>query len=104
MSSIKPVHGVLWQDGVIANCVWGGVRLRDLLVHAGVFLPAVNTESSLRHVCFSSHAAPCTDDSYYGASISLQTAMDPDADVLLAYEVRLRSLVLHISSRSTSLF
>ena len=81
MGLIKPVHGVPWSDGVIANCRWGGVLVSDLLKYAGISLQGdVN-----RHICFESHATLCQDDSYYGASIPLS----PDiGHALLAYEVR----------------
>lgn len=86
MGKVKRVHGVPWSDGVIANCKWGGVRLSDLLQHVGV------NGQDKHHVCFESHATLCQDDTYYGASISLERALDPLQDVLLAYEVRSISL------------
>jgi len=82
MGSIKPVHGVPWADGVVANCRWGGLRLSDLLSSLGI-----GPDANL-HVCFESHATKCQDDSYYGASIPLVKALDSAGDVLLAYEVR----------------
>jgi len=81
MGKIKPVHGVPWADGVIANCKWGGVRLSDLLRLAGA------TAQDNTHVCFESHATLCQDDTYYGASIPIEKAMDDAQEVLLAYEV-----------------
>ncbi|KAF9048406.1 Oxidoreductase, molybdopterin-binding domain-containing protein [Panaeolus papilionaceus] len=81
MGKVKRVHGVPWSDGVIANCKWGGVRLSDLLQHVGV------NGQDKHHVCFESHATLCQDDTYYGASISLERALDPLQDVLLAYEM-----------------
>ncbi|KIK63199.1 hypothetical protein GYMLUDRAFT_41525 [Collybiopsis luxurians FD-317 M1] len=81
MGAIKPVHGVGWNGGVIANCIWGGVRLRDILIHAGV-----RADSTL-HVCFASFATLCQDDEYYGASIPLEKALRLDDDVLLAFEM-----------------
>ncbi|KAJ3716182.1 Oxidoreductase, molybdopterin-binding domain-containing protein [Lentinula raphanica] len=81
MGVIKPVHGVGWNSGVIANCSWGGVRLRDVLNHAGV---QANNSS---HVCFASYATLCQDDEYFGASIPLTKALKQEDDVLLAYEM-----------------
>jgi sulfite oxidase len=81
MGAIKPVHGVEWADGVIANCIWGGVRLSDILKYAEVQPDCHN------HVCFASHIARCQDDECYGASIPLEKALDPEGDVLVAYEV-----------------
>jgi len=81
MGSIKKVNGVPWADGVIANCLWGGVRLSDVLKYLGV----VSQASS--HVCFASFATLCEDDEYYGASIPLESALDDSCDILLAYEM-----------------
>lgn len=83
MGAIKPVHGVAWADGVIANCSWGGVRLRDVLNYAGV------QYDGNHHVCFASYITPSQDDSYYGGSVPIEKAMNVEDDVLLAFEVRL---------------
>jgi sulfite oxidase len=80
MGAIKKVNGVGWNAGVIANCKWGGVRLRDVLQHAGV-------KDRHAHVCFSSYATLCQDDEYYGASVPIERAMNVDDDILLAFEV-----------------
>jgi len=80
MGAIKPVSGVGWDSGVIANCKWGGVRLCDVLELAGIQLG--NT-----HVCFASYATLCQDDEYYGSSISIERAIGPENDVLLALEM-----------------
>ena len=82
MGEIKPVKGVAWDDGVIANCRWRGVRLRDVLLRAGL------TAGEDLHVWFAAEGvSTCQDDSCYGASIPLQMALDPERDVLLALEV-----------------
>ena len=81
MNTVKKVNGVLWDDGVVCNAKWGGVRLRDILLHANVDLEGA------AHVQFASHVTPCEDDEYYGASIPLEKAMDEQGDVLLAWEV-----------------
>lgn len=85
MSKIKTVEGILWGDGAVANVRWGGVALRDVLQHAGVDDGGGNNTS--KHVCFASYAEVCENDDWYGASIPLGKAMDPDGDVLLAFEV-----------------
>lgn len=81
----KEVEGIKWGEGTICNIKWTGVRLRDLLLHAGIMTK--DCEGGL-HVCLSSHAATCQDDDYYGVSIPLEKALDLDGDVLLAYNVR----------------
>ncbi|KAF8072101.1 Oxidoreductase, molybdopterin-binding domain-containing protein [Lyophyllum atratum] len=80
MGAIKPVSGVGWDAGVIANCKWGGVRLCDVLSHAGV-------QDGNSHVCFASYATLCQDDEYYGSSITLQRATNLEDEVLLAFEM-----------------
>ncbi|KAF8150560.1 Oxidoreductase, molybdopterin-binding domain-containing protein [Crassisporium funariophilum] len=81
MGAIKPVNGVPWAEGVIANCRWGGVRLCELLKDAGV------PQQGNLHICFESHATLCQDDTCYGGSISLTKAMKEEEDVLVAYEM-----------------
>jgi sulfite oxidase len=84
MGKIKTVNGVGWNAGVIANCVWGGVRLRDVLDHVRV---TAGDDSNLLQVCFASYATLCQDDDYYGASIPLTKALKLEDDVLLAFEM-----------------
>ncbi|KAF4614097.1 hypothetical protein D9613_007697 [Agrocybe pediades] len=81
MGDLKPVHGVPWADGVIANIKWGGVSLSDILAIDGSAPFSGNLQ-----VCFESHATLCQDDLYYGASIPLKKVVE-DANVLLAYEM-----------------
>ena len=95
MAQIKKVKGIIWDDGVIANCRWGGVRLREVLMRAGFTSdnPRNGNGGSEQnpyeglHVLFASHATPCQDDEYYGGSVPLARALDPTADVLLALDV-----------------
>ena len=89
MNEMKDVQGILWGDGTVANARWTGVALRDVLLQAG-FLDDNVTEGDLSslHVCFASYSEVCEDDDWYGASIPLEKAMDPEGDVLLAFEVR----------------
>ena len=96
MDEVKKVKGVLWDDGVIANARWAGVRVRDILEVAGIDFSALNGW----HVCFTSNVTPCQDDRDYGASVPLTTVMDPDGDVLLAYDVsaRIYSINSHLLS------
>lgn len=82
MGAIKPVSGVGWESGVIANCKWGGVRLRDVLQHVGI-------QQGNSHVCFESHTTLCQDDEYYGSSVALERALNVNDDILLAFEVGL---------------
>ena len=87
----REVKGVPWGAGVVANCWWGGGRLRDVLleVFPGLEREAngANRMSEFAHVCFTARGAKCEDDAYYGASIPLAKALDPEGDVLVAWEV-----------------
>ncbi|KAI0761002.1 molybdopterin binding oxidoreductase [Trametes elegans] len=83
MDQVKKVQGVLWDDGVICNARWAGIRLRDLLQDVGIDVQALTGW----HVQFASHVTPCEDDKHYGGSIPLSRAMNPNDDVLLAYEM-----------------
>ncbi|KAF8622583.1 hypothetical protein AX15_006927 [Amanita polypyramis BW_CC] len=82
MAAQKPVRGVTWGDAAIANCLWGGVRLSDILKHA-----QVQPGGAHNHICFASNTTRCQDDDYYGASIPLDKALDPEGDVLVVYEM-----------------
>lgn len=88
MAMIKEVKGITWDNGVIANCRWKGLRLRDILIRAGV------DETQAKHIWFASNVSICQDDTYYGGSIPISKAMDPEGDVLLALEVRLMMIFL----------
>ncbi|KAL1754613.1 Oxidoreductase, molybdopterin-binding domain-containing protein [Schizophyllum commune] len=87
----REVRGVPWGAGVVANCWWGGVRLRDVLleVFPGLEREAngANRTSQHAHVCFTARGAKCEDDAYYGASIPLAKALDPEGDVSVAWEM-----------------
>lgn len=86
----RKVSGVPWEDGVIANCQWGGVRVRDLLVHAGVHSDRIPDA----HVQFASYATLCEDDAYYGSSVPLAKALSVEDEVLLAWEVRKHHIMI----------
>ncbi|XP_050345234.1 sulfite oxidase, mitochondrial isoform X2 [Nymphalis io] len=36
MNKVKPVKGLSWTTGAISNAEWGGVLLRDVLLHCGL--------------------------------------------------------------------
>lgn len=80
MNGVKEVRGLQWSSGACGNAIWTGVRLCDFLKALGV----ESDESS--HVILEGYDR---DPSYtpYSASIPLSKAMDPRADVILAYEM-----------------
>ena len=73
-------NGLQWNVGGISCAEWEGVRLADVLKDAGfpVHEAREGVDTGAKHVWFSGLEA-------YGASIPLETAVDPRADVLLAY-------------------
>ncbi|RLV62542.1 hypothetical protein DV515_00019207 [Chloebia gouldiae] len=88
MSRVRPVKGLAWDIGAISTARWGGARLRDVLLAAGV---GDNTgddtgDDNEWHVCFEGLDADAS-GTPYGASIPLKRALSAEAEVLLAYEM-----------------
>ncbi|KAL0934576.1 sulfite oxidase [Colletotrichum truncatum] len=77
---LKEVDGIDWGDAAIMNCSWRGPRLMDILKFAGVEV----VEDG--HVAFSCYQAETEKDSWYGASIELERAMDESREIVLALE------------------
>ncbi|KAI3847289.1 hypothetical protein MKW98_022422 [Papaver atlanticum] len=88
MSKTKTVKGVGWDVSAIGNAVWGGVKLSDVLELVGVPNLTTTTSSGGKHVEFVS-VDKCKEENGgpYKASIPLIQASNPEADVLLAYEM-----------------
>ncbi|KAI8623193.1 Oxidoreductase, molybdopterin-binding domain-containing protein [Xylariaceae sp. FL1651] len=74
----KKTNGLQWTVGAISCAKWEGVRLRDVLADAGLSLSDPGEDA--RHVQFSGLEA-------YGASIPIESAIDPRGDVLLAFKM-----------------
>ena len=74
----KQASGLPWQVGGISMAEFTGVRLQDILAHAG--FPVDEWPSSAAHVQFMGAEA-------YGGSIPIEKATDPRGDVLLGYEM-----------------
>lgn len=81
MSEVKEVKGLEWRTGAISTARWAGARLCDVLAQAGH-----RVRETEAHVCFEGLDSDPTGTAY-GASIPLARAMDPEAEVLLAYEM-----------------
>jgi hydroxyacylglutathione hydrolase len=81
LTAVAPIPGqVPWGPGATGNAIWGGVRLRDVLLAAGL-------DPSAGHVAFTG-LDRCEEEGErveFGASIPLEKALG--ADVLLAYEM-----------------
>ena len=83
-----PTSGLQWDVGAIGNAEFTGVRLRDVLRDSGYGVeddcPApkqCDSKDSDKHIHFISPGDT------YAASIPLQTALNPQADVLLAWNM-----------------
>ncbi|XP_043490186.1 sulfite oxidase [Polistes fuscatus] len=80
MAEVKPLKGLSWGVGAVGNSTWSGARLCDVLKDLGI------NEEDYDHVQFEAHDVDPS-GTPYGASIPISKAMDPRADVLLAYEM-----------------
>nr|CAD7451986.1 unnamed protein product [Timema tahoe] len=82
MSQHKPTESLQWDQGCIGTANWGGTRLCEFLEAAGF-----NKEnSSVKHVIFEGLDSDSKKRNYC-TSIPIERAIDPDCDVLLAYEM-----------------
>ena len=83
MSTVKQVCGLGSDINAIGNATWTGVLLRDILKETGVDEDNVK---GIKHVQFEGFDQDgmglC-----YGASIPIETAMNPQSDVLLAFKM-----------------
>ncbi|OMO85348.1 hypothetical protein CCACVL1_10241 [Corchorus capsularis] len=88
MSKTRKVRGVGWDVSAIGNGVWGGAKLADVLEIIGIPKLTSSTQSGGKHVEFVS-IDKCKEENGgpYKASIPLSQATNPEADVLLAYEM-----------------
>lgn len=88
MSKSSPTSGLQWDVGAIGTAEFSGVRLRDVLQDSGYCVegdcPApkqCGSEDADSHIHFTSPGDT------YAASIPLQTALNPQADVILAWNM-----------------
>ncbi|KAF1885734.1 hypothetical protein Lal_00002633 [Lupinus albus] len=88
MSKTKTVKGVGWDVSAIGNAVWGGAKLADVLELLGISKLTTITHLNGKHVEFVS-VDKCKEENGgpYKASIPLIQATNPEADVVLAYEM-----------------
>ncbi len=86
MNKARQLKGLSWDGGAIGNATWTGARLVDVLAAAGVKNLDELSERSDVHVIFEG-ADTGADGSSYGASVPAWRALDPRADILLAYEM-----------------
>lgn len=82
LADTKPVKGIPWTGGAIGNAEWSGAYLRDVLLFAGL-----KEESGAQHIHIEGLDTNPITGEHYGASIPVETAMNPRGDCLLAYEM-----------------
>ncbi|KAJ1348998.1 hypothetical protein KIN20_004418 [Parelaphostrongylus tenuis] len=80
MNDYKKTQGLLWKGTAISNAEWTGVRLRDLLLLAGVD----PNDQRIKHVHLEGADVDATGQCY-GASITFQKAMSPET--IIAYSM-----------------
>ncbi|XP_076913400.1 sulfite oxidase-like isoform X1 [Bidens hawaiensis] len=88
MSKTRTVKGVGWDVSALGNAIWGGAKLADVLELVGISKFTSVTPTGGKHVEFVS-VDKCKEENGgpYKASIPLIQATNPEADVLLAYEM-----------------
>jgi sulfite oxidase len=80
-NKFSKTSGTAWSSGAISTAKWGGVRLRDLIKHAGLQDEIEAEEKGeMRHIRFHSLDGMM-------ASIGIEKAMNPYGDVILCYEM-----------------
>lgn len=80
LDKVEKTSGIPWGCGAISTARWGGVYLREVLLHcAGVSLEGVEAHG-IQHVIFKGVDG-------MQASIPIEKALSPFGDVLLAYEM-----------------
>ena len=80
LNSVRKTSGNAWGPGAISTASWGGVRLRDVLAHAGTATSADVEEGTVANVQFEG-------DDGTTASIPVGKAVSKGGDVVLAYEM-----------------
>nr|QPB70507.1 NitA [Volvox powersii] len=81
---LKKSIGFNWGPCATSTTYWTGVRLRDVLLLAGIKTP----DEGANFVCFRGPKGelPRGSDGSYGTSLTYAKAMDPSSDVILAYK------------------
>jgi sulfite oxidase len=80
-NEVKRTSGTAWGQGAVSTAKWGGVKLTDLMMLAGLGDPIEAEEKAgMEHVRF--HALDGMQ-----ASIGIERAMNPYGDCIIAYEM-----------------
>uniref|UniRef100_A0AC34GTI0 Sulfite oxidase n=1 Tax=Panagrolaimus sp. ES5 TaxID=591445 RepID=A0AC34GTI0_9BILA len=80
MNKYKKVQGLMWEGTAMGNAKWTGVRLRDVLIKAGVD----PNDKQIKHVHFEG-ADSDPEGSHYGGSIPFEKAMK--SECIIAYKM-----------------
>ncbi|GAA5895938.1 hypothetical protein JCM5296_003151 [Sporobolomyces johnsonii] len=88
MDEEKEVEGLKWGGSAICNARFSGPLLREVLESAGITLETLRSQSKSDqlHLHFET-TQNCEDDLFYGSSIPIEMALDPERPVMLAYEM-----------------
>lgn len=81
---VRKTKGFSWGAAGVSTALWTGVSLGDLLMRAGITRGA-------RYVCF--EGADKLPNGYYGTSVKLNWAMDPNRGIMVSY--RMNGELLH---------
>ncbi|KAF3912869.1 hypothetical protein AA313_de0205231 [Arthrobotrys entomopaga] len=85
----KEVWGIDWHNGAVMNAEWSGPLLSTILTTLAKPTLDPTKES---HVAFSCYQTPTQDDGYYGGSIPLSRALDPEMEVIIALKMNGKTL------------
>lgn len=80
LNAVRKTSGLPWGLGAMSTASWSGVRLRDVLAHAGTATSSDMDEGRVMHVQFEGEDGT-------KASIPVEKAVSARGDVLLAYEM-----------------
>ncbi|KAJ5104350.1 hypothetical protein NUU61_001697 [Penicillium alfredii] len=85
---LREVEGIDWGDAAVMNCKWRGPRIRDVLFRAGLRDDATHTCPGCEiHVAFACYQVRCQEDTWFGASVTLERCLREDGDAILALEM-----------------
>ncbi|ESN96168.1 hypothetical protein HELRODRAFT_163202 [Helobdella robusta] len=88
MHETKPVKGLQWSAGAVSTAKWKGIKLSDLLKDLGI-----TEDSKACHIIFQG-ADTDIESKPYEVSIPLEIALDPNREVLLAFEMNGKEIPL----------
>lgn len=83
MNRVKEVKGLFWGNAAISTASWTGVRLLDVLKYYKCDIK----DPLIKHVQFDGLDTDPVQGTSYGASIPVDRALNPDNDIILAFEM-----------------